>query len=153
MHPNAVREEMGDTSLPAGGQRPPWPVSVRLSLVSYRSDAKSERQTVLASAFIPPSSRKGLPPFVHRFGFAGIFAGAGYVLSTGDSRNGSGISTGQSALPFQAILECSDLTHVGSSLVSDLLVPKRPKIILCAPASGSGRPDSRYNWLRWFLRL
>ncbi|KAF9649569.1 hypothetical protein BDM02DRAFT_3113608 [Thelephora ganbajun] len=63
----------------------PWPVTSLAGLF-------------LASAFIPPSPHKGLPLFVHRFGFAGIFAGAGYVLSTGDSRNGSGISTAWSLI-------------------------------------------------------
>jgi hypothetical protein len=36
----------------------------------------------------------GLPPLYQRIGFPFIFLGAGYVLSTGDKRNGSGISTG-----------------------------------------------------------
>ena len=38
------------------------------------------------------------PPFVLRAGFGAIFAGAGYVLASGDSRNGSGIVTGSDAL-------------------------------------------------------
>lgn len=36
----------------------------------------------------------GLPPLYQRIGFPFIFLGAGYVLSTGDKRNGSGIATG-----------------------------------------------------------
>ncbi|KAF9784651.1 hypothetical protein BJ322DRAFT_858482 [Thelephora terrestris] len=63
----------------------PWPVTFLSGIF-------------LASAFIPPGPYKGLPPFVHRFGFASIFAGAGYVLSTGDSRNGSGVSTAWSLI-------------------------------------------------------
>ncbi|KAB5592071.1 hypothetical protein CTheo_4453 [Ceratobasidium theobromae] len=39
----------------------------------------------------------GLPPLYQRIGFPFIFLGAGYVLSTGDERNGSGISTGAPA--------------------------------------------------------
>jgi hypothetical protein len=44
----------------------------------------------------PPSLRGQTftPPFVLRMGFGAIFAGAGYVLASGDSRNGSGIATG-----------------------------------------------------------
>ncbi|GBE80184.1 Altered inheritance of mitochondria protein 19 homolog [Sparassis crispa] len=45
----------------------------------------------LASSFVPP--RPFFPPIMHRIGFGAIFAGAGYVLSTGDTRNGSGITT------------------------------------------------------------
>jgi len=37
---------------------------------------------------------------VLRIGFGAIFAGAGYVLSTGDSRNGSGIVTAWSLSYF-----------------------------------------------------
>ena len=88
---------------------------------------------------------------MHRFGFGGIFAGAGYVLSTGDSRNGSGISTGQSAPVSQATLET--LTYLASSLVSDLPVPKRQKIVRCTPTSGGSRPDSRSYWFRWLVRF
>jgi len=39
----------------------------------------------------------GLPPLYQRIGFPFIFLGAGYVLSTGDKRNGSGIATAWSA--------------------------------------------------------
>lgn len=39
----------------------------------------------------------GLPPLYQRIGFPFIFLGAGYVLSTGDKRNGSGIPTACSA--------------------------------------------------------
>ncbi|OCH89980.1 hypothetical protein OBBRIDRAFT_630723 [Obba rivulosa] len=49
-----------------------------------------------ATSVIPP--RPGLPPIVHRLGFGAIFAGAGYVLSTGDTRNGSGIATAWSLM-------------------------------------------------------
>ncbi|KAN0132517.1 hypothetical protein V8E53_009533, partial [Lactarius tabidus] len=47
------------------------------------------------SALFPPSLRAQTftPPFVLRAGFGAIFAGAGYVLASGDSRNGSGIVT------------------------------------------------------------
>ncbi|KAI0940390.1 hypothetical protein AcW1_005139 [Taiwanofungus camphoratus] len=45
----------------------------------------------LASSVIPP--RPTIPPIMHRIGFGVIFLGAGYVLSTGDARNGSGITT------------------------------------------------------------
>ncbi|KAI5116233.1 hypothetical protein M0805_003295 [Coniferiporia weirii] len=49
--------------------------------------------TFLASSFLPPRSFANLPPFPQRAGFSMIMFGAGYVLSTGDSLNGSGIST------------------------------------------------------------
>ncbi|KAF8520731.1 hypothetical protein BU17DRAFT_65194 [Hysterangium stoloniferum] len=38
-------------------------------------------------------SNPALPPFALRFGFGLIFAGAGYVTSTGDVENGSAITT------------------------------------------------------------
>ncbi|KAF8324555.1 uncharacterized protein EI90DRAFT_3075054 [Cantharellus anzutake] len=34
-----------------------------------------------------------LPPFVQRFSFGFVFAGAGYIVNTGDVRNGSGVAT------------------------------------------------------------
>jgi len=55
-----------------------------------------------ASALFPPRlhARTFTPPFVLRIGFGAIFAGAGYVLSTGDSRNGSGIASAWSLSYF-----------------------------------------------------
>ncbi|EJD01730.1 uncharacterized protein FOMMEDRAFT_142261 [Fomitiporia mediterranea MF3/22] len=47
----------------------------------------------LASSALPPGRFPKLPPFPQRAGFSLIMYGAGYVLSTGDSLNGSGIST------------------------------------------------------------
>lgn len=38
-------------------------------------------------------SNPTLPPFALRFGFGLIFAGAGYILSSGDIENGSAITT------------------------------------------------------------
>jgi hypothetical protein len=35
-----------------------------------------------------------IAPFLHRVGFAAVLGGAGYAISTGDVRNGSGIATG-----------------------------------------------------------
>jgi hypothetical protein len=54
---------------------------------------------VFTSAIFPPRLRAQTytPPFVLRIGFGAIFAGAGYVLASGDSRNGSGIATGNCA--------------------------------------------------------
>jgi len=54
------------------------------------------------SALFPPSLRAQTftPPFVLRIGFGTIFAGAGYVLASGDSRNGSGIATAWSLSYF-----------------------------------------------------
>ncbi|KAH9977598.1 hypothetical protein BGW80DRAFT_764977 [Lactifluus volemus] len=48
---------------------------------------------------VPPSLRGQTftPPFVLRMGFGAIFAGAGYVLASGDSRNGSGVATAWSS--------------------------------------------------------
>jgi len=50
---------------------------------------------VFTSAIFPPRlrARTYTPPFVLRIGFGAIFGGAGYVLASGDSRNGSGIAT------------------------------------------------------------
>jgi len=55
-----------------------------------------------ASAAFPPNLRAQTftPPFVLRIGFGTIFAGAGYVLASGDSRNGSGIATAWSLSYF-----------------------------------------------------
>jgi hypothetical protein len=54
------------------------------------------QRQVFASAIFPPRlhAQTFTPPFVLRVGFGAVFAGAGYVLSTGDSENGSGIATG-----------------------------------------------------------
>lgn len=54
------------------------------------------------SALFPPSLRAQTftPPFVLRAGFGAIFAGGGYVLASGDSRNGSGIVTAWSLSYF-----------------------------------------------------
>ncbi|KAF8528641.1 hypothetical protein JB92DRAFT_2863747 [Gautieria morchelliformis] len=41
-----------------------------------------------------------LPPFAVRFGFGLVFAGAGYVLSTGDVENGSAVATSWAASYF-----------------------------------------------------
>ncbi|KAH9994132.1 hypothetical protein BJV74DRAFT_884256 [Russula compacta] len=56
----------------------------------------------LASSLFPPSlhAQTFTPPFVLRMGFGAIFAGAGYVLASGDSRNGSGIATAWSLSYF-----------------------------------------------------
>ncbi|KIJ13335.1 hypothetical protein PAXINDRAFT_81523 [Paxillus involutus ATCC 200175] len=48
------------------------------------------------SAFLPPTLLRPnvyFPPYLHRVGFSVVFGGAAYVLSTGDERNGSGITT------------------------------------------------------------
>ncbi|KAH9179509.1 hypothetical protein EDB89DRAFT_1921764 [Lactarius sanguifluus] len=55
------------------------------------------------------------PPFVLRTGFGAIFAGAGYVLASGDSRNGSGIVTAWSLSYF--VLEQFLLGFQRSSLL------------------------------------
>ncbi|KAL5507695.1 hypothetical protein ACEPAH_5313 [Sanghuangporus vaninii] len=60
--------------------RSPWP-------------AWSLASIFLASSVLPPKYFPKLPPFPQRLGFSIIMYGAGYVISTGDSLNGSGIST------------------------------------------------------------
>jgi hypothetical protein len=35
-----------------------------------------------------------IAPFLHRVGFSAFLGGAGYAISVGDVRNGSGIATG-----------------------------------------------------------
>ncbi|KAH7343230.1 hypothetical protein B0J17DRAFT_641529 [Rhizoctonia solani] len=59
----------------------PWPIWMSSALFMSTAGLKSA----------------GLPPLYQRIGFPFIFVGAGYVLSTGDKRNGSGISTAWSA--------------------------------------------------------
>ncbi|KAH8106447.1 hypothetical protein DFH11DRAFT_1238807 [Phellopilus nigrolimitatus] len=54
----------------------------------------------LASSALPPRSFANLPPFPQRVGFSMIMFGAGYALQTGDSLNGSGISTGTKCSVF-----------------------------------------------------
>lgn len=71
--------------------------------VSARSPS-AEHRPVLASSLIPPNPR--LPPLMHRVGFGAIFAGAGYVVSCGDTRNGSGITTGKRACAAVFALSC-----------------------------------------------
>ena len=65
-------------------------------LFSYPFCLLSLSLQVYGSALFPPSLRTQTftPPLVLRIGFGTIFAGAGYVLASGDSRNGSGIATG-----------------------------------------------------------
>ena len=60
--------------------------------------AKTERPSVIASSVVPPSPLR--PPLMQRLGFGVIFAGAGYVTSTGDIYNGTGISTGIFLVPL-----------------------------------------------------
>ncbi|CAL1699868.1 unnamed protein product [Somion occarium] len=45
----------------------------------------------LASSIVPPNPLR--PPLMYRLGFGAIFSGAGYVISTGDVYNGTGIAT------------------------------------------------------------
>ncbi|TFK46975.1 hypothetical protein OE88DRAFT_1666782 [Heliocybe sulcata] len=55
----------------------------------------------LASLLIPaPAHRAGahIAPFLQRLGFGSTFSLAGYALSCGDERNGSGIATSTSLL-------------------------------------------------------
>ncbi|CUA67818.1 hypothetical protein RSOLAG22IIIB_03247 [Rhizoctonia solani] len=59
----------------------PWPIWISGAIFMSTAGLKSA----------------GLPPLYQRIGFPFIFLGAGYVLSTGDKRNGSGISTAWSA--------------------------------------------------------
>ncbi|KZS89213.1 hypothetical protein SISNIDRAFT_489428 [Sistotremastrum niveocremeum HHB9708] len=54
--------------------------------------------TFLGSTAIAPRGPPSLPPLVFRLGFSFIFAGAGYVTSTGDIRNGNGITTAWSLI-------------------------------------------------------
>ncbi len=66
---------------------------------------------------------------MYRFGFGAIFAGAGYVLSTGDVYNGSGITTG----PFEyyhtdILLTNWILSPYIYSLVPDISIPPAAKV-------------------------
>lgn len=58
--------------------------------------ALSPSRTVLASSIVPPNPLR--PPLMYRLGFGAIFSGAGYVISTGDVYNGTGIATGKLTL-------------------------------------------------------
>ncbi|KAI7900096.1 altered inheritance of mitochondria protein 19 [Cokeromyces recurvatus] len=51
--------------------------------------------SALTLATLPLSIRKspGIPSLFQTIAFSSIFAGAGYVINTGDAENGSGIST------------------------------------------------------------
>ncbi|KAI9478647.1 MAG: altered inheritance of mitochondria protein 19 [Benjaminiella poitrasii] len=51
--------------------------------------------SALTLATLPLSARKspGIPSVLQTVAFSAIFAGAGYVINTGDADNGSGIST------------------------------------------------------------
>jgi len=55
-----------------------------------------------------------IAPFIHRVGFAFVFGGAGYAISTGDVRNGSGIATAWS------------LTYLFLNLRKSLKAPRNP---------------------------
>ncbi|KLO08644.1 hypothetical protein SCHPADRAFT_602194 [Schizopora paradoxa] len=52
----------------------------------------------LSASILPSRIFPNLPPFPQRIGFSAIMYGAGYVLSTGDARNGSGITTAWSLI-------------------------------------------------------
>ncbi|KAF9516868.1 hypothetical protein BS47DRAFT_1291738, partial [Hydnum rufescens UP504] len=47
---------------------------------------------VLGTSLLRPEKYPGLPPFIQRFGFGLIFAGAGSILHSGDTENGSGVA-------------------------------------------------------------
>jgi hypothetical protein len=49
---------------------------------------------VLGTSPLRPAKYPGLPPFIQRFGFGLIFAGAGSIIQTGDIENGNGVATG-----------------------------------------------------------
>ncbi|KAL0950387.1 hypothetical protein HGRIS_010347 [Hohenbuehelia grisea] len=68
----------------------------------FRPYAQSKEPMMLLSsmfgisALLPPAlfrPQANIPAFIYRAGFSAIYGGAAYVLSTGDARNGSGIST------------------------------------------------------------
>ncbi|KIJ69728.1 hypothetical protein HYDPIDRAFT_104343 [Hydnomerulius pinastri MD-312] len=70
-----------------------------------------------ASVFVPPNLLRPnvyFPPYLHRVGFSVIFGGAAYVLSCGDERNGSGITTAWS------------LTYLALHLKKSLKAPRHP---------------------------
>ncbi|OSX59610.1 hypothetical protein POSPLADRAFT_1151133, partial [Postia placenta MAD-698-R-SB12] len=72
-------------------------------------------------SLIPPNPR--LPPLMHRVGFGAIFAGAGYVVSCGDTRNGSGITTAWS------------LTYLFLNLRKSLLTARHPLSLVLTAAT------------------
>ncbi|KDQ15515.1 hypothetical protein BOTBODRAFT_31830 [Botryobasidium botryosum FD-172 SS1] len=95
----------------------PWPVWGLSSLL-------------LATTPLSPARHPLLPPFYQRFGFGLIFAGAGYVLSTGDVENGSGIATAWS-LTYTFL-------HLRSSIRSRSILPLSLSSAVLASASVYG---------------
>lgn len=88
------------------------------------SACSAYRFKVLASSLFPPSlhAQTFTPPFVLRMGFGAIFAGAGYVLASGDSRNGSGIATGNCA--SKHLTSALRTLTLNCSLVTKLRCPR-----------------------------
>ena len=89
--------------------------------------------------------RPPLPPFLHRVGFAVAFGAASYVLATGDTRNGSGISTGVSPeltfvwvnLPHTDLIAAWSLTYLFLHLRNTLRPPRHPAgLALAGSVSG-----------------
>ena len=95
---------------------------------------------VFASGVFPPRlhAQTFTPPFVLRIGFGAIFAGAGYVLSTGDSRNGSGIVTGNctSTSSFRTLT-------LNSSLVTKLFYSRA--VLIRAPTVSSSPAQQAFS--------
>ena len=83
------------------------------------------KKKVLASSAIPPNAFKNLPPFPQRAGFSLIMFGAGYVTSTGDVSNGSGISTGKLPPPlfFSGIIKYENERKEKHVTLSNFILP------------------------------
>ncbi|EIW76511.1 hypothetical protein CONPUDRAFT_169030 [Coniophora puteana RWD-64-598 SS2] len=82
-----------------------------------------------ASAIIPHTALNAgaayIPPFLQRFGFSAVFGVAGYVLGSGDVRNGSGIATAWS------------LTYLFLNLRKSVKAPRHPLSLGLAGAAAA----------------
>ena len=98
---------------------------------------------VFASGVLPPRlhAQTFTPPFVLRIGFGAIFAGAGYVLSTGDSRNGSGIVTGNCTSNY--LTSSFRTLTLNSSLVTQLLCSRA--VLTRAPTVSSSPAQQAFS--------
>ena len=85
-----------------------------------------------------------IAPFIHRVGFSVAFGTAGYAISTGDVRNGSGIATG---MLFLIVLAASWIHGTRIRTISmDNRIPsfESSKVAQSTPKS----PRTHYGWRR-----
>ncbi|KIJ57280.1 hypothetical protein M422DRAFT_23339 [Sphaerobolus stellatus SS14] len=75
-------------------------------------------------------SNPALPPFALRFGFGLIFAGAGYIVSTGDVENGSGVASSWTGSYFVINALRKEFRKMKGAVVPEVRPWQRPPLVL-----------------------